>query len=578
MRADDAIRGKEELRGVRVKSRALYWAVGLFSLFANLLMLTGPMYMLQVYDRVLSSGSVETLVALSLLMVFLYVIMGLLDYVRGRIMLRVGMRFQQALEKRVFQAVMRKAAVLPDQGTSSGLQDLVNVQRLITAPLVIALYDIPWTPIFFAAIFVFHPLLGAMAVGGAAALILITLANQLLSRRSQRDAGVLQHGAQTMADHMRREAETMRAMGMGDAGCLRWHRIQSRAMTREMEAANISGSFATLTKTLRLFLQSAMLGLGAWLVIGGQMTPGGMIVGSILLGRALAPVESILNQWPIAQQGLQSWHSLGALLGEVPAEQPRLALPKPQAQLSVKSITVVPPGERVAALKSLSFTVGPGQAVGVIGPSGAGKSTLARALVGLWPVAGGHLRLDGAALDQFGAEVLGRHIGYLPQKVQLFEGSLAENIARLALVPDAEKVVAAARMAGAHDLILSLPQGYETPVRAEQMRLSGGQLQRIGLARALYDDPVLVVLDEPNANLDNDGSAALNAAIRKIKAQGQAVLVMAHRPAAIQECDMILMLEGGVRMAFGPKQEVLAGMVKNAQSIQAVPAAAAGMR
>jgi PrtD family type I secretion system ABC transporter len=578
MRADDAIRGKEELRGVRVKSRALYWAVGLFSLFANLLMLTGPMYMLQVYDRVLSSGSVETLVALSLLMVFLYVIMGLLDYVRGRIMLRVGMRFQQALEKRVFQAVMRKAAVLPDQGTSSGLQDLVNVQRLITAPLVIALYDIPWTPIFFAAIFVFHPLLGAMAVGGAAALILITLANQLLSRRSQRDAGVLQHGAQTMADHMRREAETMRAMGMGDAGCLRWHRIQSRAMTREMEAANISGSFATLTKTLRLFLQSAMLGLGAWLVIGGQMTPGGMIAGSILLGRALAPVESILNQWPIAQQGLQSWHSLGALLGEVPAEQPRLALPKPQAQLSVKSITVVPPGERVAALKSLSFTVGPGQAVGVIGPSGAGKSTLARALVGLWPVAGGHLRLDGAALDQFGAEVLGRHIGYLPQKVQLFEGSLAENIARLALVPDAEKVVAAARMAGAHDLILSLPQGYETPVRSEQTRLSGGQLQRIGLARALYDDPVLVVLDEPNANLDNDGSAALNAAIRKIKAQGQAVLVMAHRPAAIQECDMILMLEGGVRMAFGPKQEVLAGMVKNAQSIQAVPAAAAGMR
>ena len=578
MRADDAIRGKEELRGVRVKSRALYWAVGLFSLFANLLMLTGPMYMLQVYDRVLSSGYIETLVALSLLMVFLYVIMGLLDYVRGRIMLRVGMRFQQGLEKRVFQAVMRKAAVLPDQGTSSGLQDLVNVQRLITAPLVIALYDIPWTPIFFAAIFVFHPLLGAMAVGGAAALILITLANQLLSRRSQRDAGVLQHGAQTMADHMRREAETMRAMGMGDAGCLRWHRIQSRAMTSEMEAANISGSFATLTKTLRLFLQSAMLGLGAWLVIGGQMTPGGMIAGSILLGRALAPVESILNQWPIAQQGLQSWHSLGALLGEVPAEQPRLALPKPQAQLSVKSITVVPPGERVAALKSLSFTVGPGQAVGVIGPSGAGKSTLARALVGLWPVAGGHLRLDGAALDQFGAEVLGRHIGYLPQKVQLFEGSLAENIARLALVPDAEKVVAAAWMAGAHDLILSLPQGYETPVRAEQTRLSGGQLQRIGLARALYDDPVLVVLDEPNANLDNDGSAALNAAIRKIKAQGQAVLVMAHRPAAIQECDMILMLEGGVRMAFGPKQEVLAGMVKNAQSIQAVPAAAAGMR
>ena len=578
MRTEHARRGNQELRGIRQRSRPLYWTVALFSLFANLLMLTGPMYMLQVYDRVLASSSTETLVALSLLMVFLYIMMGVLDFSRARIMSRVALRFAQDLQGRVFDAVMRKAAVLPDKGTDSGLRDLENIQRLIGAPVLIALMDLPWTPIFIGTIFVFHPLLGALAFGGAMALVLMTLCNQLLSRPAQDAAGTFHHMAETAADQYRGQAETIRAMGMAPAAFFRWKNVQDQAEASDISATDITGAFSSLTKALRLLLQSAMLGVGAWLVIAGKMTPGGMIAGSILLGRALSPVEAVLNQWPVMQHGLQSWSNLAALLGEVPPEDPPLSLPKPEARMAINSVTVVPPGERKATLKSLSFRIEPGQAVGIIGPSGSGKSTLARVLVGAWPAAGGDIRLDGASLDQYAPQVLGQHIGYLPQQVTLYDGTVAANIARLAHAPDDIKVVEAAKMAGAHEMILMLPKGYDTQISAGRSRLSGGQLQRIGLARALYDDPVVVVLDEPNAHLDNAGSVALNNAIRQLKLQGRSVLIMAHRPAAIQECDMILMLDGGMRMAFGPKDEVLSGMVRNARALQAVPAAASGMR
>lgn len=563
---------------MRKQSRLLYWTAGGFSLFANLLMLTGPMYMLQVYDRVLSSGSVETLVALSLLLVFLYSIMVVLDFARSRIMSVAASRFWAAFHERVFHSVARKAAVLPDQYTTSGLNDLEQIRRLIAAPIVTAVFDLPWTPLFFTVIFVFHPLLGGIALGGAALLIALTLANQLLSKRSQSAAN--RHGqmARTASDQFRVDAETLRAMGMRVAAFKLWNEAQSRALQSETAVSNIGAGFSTFGKTARLLLQSVMLGVGAWLVLNGQMTAGGMMAGSILLGRALAPVETILNQWQIAQQGVHSWQNLAYLLGEVPPEAPRTDLPAPEARLVVQSLTVVPPGDRIATLKGLSFNVEPGQAVGVIGPSGAGKSSLARALVGVWPAAGGSVRLGGAALDQYDSEVLGQHIGYLPQKVQLFDGTIAQNIARLALQPDAEKVVEAAAMAGAHEMILSLPKGYDTPVHAGQLRLSGGQVQRVGLARALFHDPALVVLDEPNSNLDNDGSEALNQAIRHMKARGRSVLIMAHRPAAIAECEMLLVLSNGTRMAFGPKQEVMAGMLKNAGALQQVPAVAGGMR
>jgi len=569
--------GRAELRAARAQSRGLYWAVGLFSLFANLLMLTGPMYMLQVYDRVLGSRSEETLIALSLLVLFLYGVMGILDYTRGRIMARVGARFQAQLDRRVFDAVVRKSAVAPDMRTQSGLADLESIQRFLTSPVLLAFFDLPWTPIFIAGIFLFHPMLGWLAVAGGLLLVLIALANQMLSRRPQLKAGHAGQVASSMSDQLRIEAEMVQAMGMRAAAFDRWQTARSEALTSQIQATDVGGGFTSLTKTLRLFLQSAMLGLGAYLVLQNEMTPGAMIAGSILLGRALAPIETMLTQWPVAQRAVKGWDALSELLGAVPPEGERTALPKPKARLVAKALTVVPPGDKAAALRGLNFDLPPGHAMGVIGPSGAGKSTLARCLTGVWRPAGGSIRLDAAALDQYEPAVLGRHIGYLPQRVQLFDGTIAENIARLSTQPDSQKVVAAAQKADAHQMILELPEGYDTRINSSQQRLSGGQIQRIGLARALYDDPVLLVLDEPNSNLDNEGTMALNAAIRALKAAGHSVIIMAHRPAAIQECDLLLVIDNGTRTAFGPKDEVLKSMVKNHDQITRAPANAGGV-
>ena len=484
MQSDVVKRGREELRQVRKRSRSLYWTVGLFSAFANLLMLTGPLYMLQVYDRVLGSGSQETLVALSFLVAFAYGVMGILDYTRGRIMSRVGARFQDDLDRRVFDAVVRKSAVAPDSNTTGGLADLGSVQRIITSPVLMAAFDLPWTPIFFAGIFVFHAYLGYLALIDGAILVLIAIANQYLSRGAQGRAAIAGQHATSMADQIRTEAEMVQAMGMRDAAFGRWQKARTEALEGQMWAGDVGGTFTSMTKTIRLFLQSAMLGLGAYLVLENELTPGAMIAGSILLGRALAPVEMGLNQWPVVQRGMTGWANIAELLSVVQPESQRTELPKPRAMLVAKNLTVVPPGEKQASLKSISFNVAPGQAVGVIGPSGAGKSTLARTLTGVWRPAGGSVRLDGAALEHYGLEVLGRHIGYLPQRVSLFDGTIAQNIARLADVPDDGKVFAAAKMAAAHEMILELPDGYDTAIHAGKVRLFGGQMQRIGLARA----------------------------------------------------------------------------------------------
>lgn len=546
----------------------MYWAVGLFSFFANLLMLTGPLYMLQVYDRVLGSRSVETLIALTLLVAFLYGTMGVLDYARGRIMGRAGARFQSTLDQRVFDAVIRRSAVGQDPKAQTGLADLESVQRLIGAPVLMAVFDIPWTPIFLAGIALFHPWLGLLALVGGCILVLVTILNQAFSRRPSRQANASAHKASLMAEEIRNEAEMVQSMGMRGAAFQRWLAARRVSLGEAVAAGDVSGSFLTLSKTLRLFLQSAMLGLGAYLVLNNEVTPGAMIAASILLGRALAPVELAIGQWAMVQRASQGWSNLAELLAEVPPEQQRTSLPKPKAKLTAQALTVLPPGEKRASLKNVSFEVQPGQAVGVIGPSAAGKSTLARALTGVWRPAGGTVRLDGASLDQYEPDVLGQHIGYLPQRVQLFDGTIAQNIAKLADQPDAEKVVAAAKMADAHDMIVELPDGYDTWITAGGGRLSGGQMQRIGLARALFGDPVVVILDEPNSNLDNEGSAALNRAICDLKAAGKSVLIMAHRPAAIQECDTLLVLDNGARAAFGPKEEVLKETVRNHQTIR----------
>lgn len=560
--------GLDELKAARRESRGLYWAVGVFSFFANLLMLTGPLYMLQVYDRVLSGRSFETLIALSLVVAFLYGVMGILDFARGRVMSRAGARFQARLDRRVFDAVVLQSSKVPTQASASGLRDLESVQQLMTSPVLMAAFDAPWTPIFLFGISLFHPWLGILAVAGGGFLILISFLNRYLSRQPILNSAHASHHAAVIGEQIRSEAEMVRALGMQQAANDRWQTARGEALVQQVAASDTAGAFSSFSKAMRMLLQSAMLGLGAYLVLINELTPGAMIAGSILLGRALAPVEMAIGQWAVAQRALKGWENLGQLLSDVPPESPRTELPAPKARLEVQQLTVVPPGDSQAALRLVNFELMPGQALGVIGPSGAGKSTLARALTGVWKPAGGRVRLDGATLDQYDPAKLGQYIGYLPQRVQLFEGSIAQNIARLSPRPDPEKVVAAARKAAAHEMIVKLPDGYDTIVSSNGGKLSGGQIQRIGLARAMYSEPVILVLDEPNSNLDNDGSVALNEAIRAMKAEGKSVLIMAHRPAAIQECDLLLVLDGGARKAFGPRDDVLREAVVNHKEIQ----------
>ncbi|MCV6598724.1 MAG: type I secretion system permease/ATPase [Mangrovicoccus sp.] len=560
--------GRAELRDARRKSRGLFLFVGVFSVFVNALMLTGPIFMLQVYDRVLGSRSEATLVALMGLVAFLYLMMGFLDFVRGRVLARAGARFQSELDQRVFSAAIEEAATRDKGAMAAGPRDLETVQKFIASPVLGALFDLPFTPVFIAGIFIFHPLLGWLAVAGGLILILISGLNQLLTRGPVLSAGQASAVADRMSDRLRNEADVIQSLGMRGAAFDRWANIRRRALGLQVRSSDVSGRFSVSTKTFRLFLQSAMLGLGAYLVLQNELTAGAMIAGSILLGRALAPIEMAVGQWSLVQGAMKSRQRLAQLLSEVPKARELTSLPRPRAILDVNQVTVLPPGQKQATLRLCTFRLEPGEAVGVIGQSGAGKSTLARAITGVWRPAGGKIRLDGATLDQYDPDVLGHLIGYLPQQVNLFDGTIAENIARLDPKAKDEDIVTAAKKAAAHDMILQLPDGYNTQVSAMSNRLSGGQTQRIGLARALFGDPVILVLDEPNSNLDNDGSEALNAAIREMKEDGKSILIMAHRPAAIQECDKLLVLESGSVRAFGPRDEVLRKLVKNANEIQ----------
>jgi len=423
---------------------------------------------------------------------FLYAMMGILDFVRGRVMGRVGARFQARMDRRVFGAVL-KATTLnrAPREAATGLRDLEATQRLITSPALMALFDLPWAPLFFWGIFIFHPLMGLLAILGGGILIAVALFNQFTTRKPLEDANAASFASEQLGSQIRSESEMVHSLGMREASFDRWQMARGKSLDATISAADRSGTFTAMTKSFRLFLQSAMLGLGAYLVLINQLSPGAMIAGSILLGRALAPIEMIVGQWPVFQKGREGWRKLCILLGSVGVEEQRMQLPKPKARLLADQVTVVPPGEKQASLRLISFDVKPGMAVGVIGTSGAGKSTLARVLTGVWQPAGGKIRLDGAALDQYDPDVLGQHIGYLPQRVQLFDGTIKENIARMSMQPDDAAVVKAAKKAAAHEMILKLPDGYDTRVSSNTGRLSGGQIQRIGLARAMYGDPVV---------------------------------------------------------------------------------------
>jgi ATP-binding cassette subfamily C protein len=556
--------GIDELRSALKGSAAGFTAIGLFSFFVNLLVLTGPLFMLQIYDRVLSSRSEATLVALTGLVVGLYFVMGVLDHIRSRVAARIGARFQTRFDKRVFNAVLDRSA-LHAQGVSTvtGMRDLDSIQKVLSSPALFTVFDIPWTPLFIFVIFTFHPWMGLLGVVGGLILIALTWLNQNGTKEDQERAMIAGRQSDEMTQTLQKESDTVRALGMRRSVAGRWQLLRDKALEANIRYSDSNGFYSITSKTFRVFLQSAILALGAWLVLKNEISAGAMIASSIIIGRALAPIEGAIGQWGLIQRAFQGWRNLSQLLGRVPPEEGRTALPKPRAILEVEQVTVVPPGEKVATLRMLTFNLGPGQALGVIGQSASGKSTLARILTGIWHPAGGKVRLDGASLEQYGADGLADHVGYLPQDVVLFEGTVAENIARMAMVPNAEKVVEAAMKAGAHDMILRLPDGYDTRLPAMGGRLSGGQKQRIGLARALYGDPVLLVLDEPNSNLDADGSLALNLAIRNLKAAGRSIVIMAHRPAAIEECDLILILENGQRLAFGPRDDVLRAHLRN---------------
>ena len=560
--------GRAELAAVGAKARTALGFAFVFSAMVNILMLTSPLYMLQVYDRVLASRSEETLVAVSLLAAFLFAVMGVLDHARGRIMARIGASLQAGLDARVHRAALRRLAAAPnDAAAQSATRDLDAVARLWASPALVALFDAPWTPLFLGAIFVFHPLLGWLAVAGGAVLVAVTLVNQRRTEAPLAAAHLALMAGERDAQVQRRAVETLDALGMGDTALARWQDQRRRALRAGLLAADIAGRWSTVTRTFRLFLQSAMLGLAAWLVLRQELSGGAMVAASVLMGRALQPVEQAIGHWSSVTAARQARARLEELLSKVPEPLRRTPLPRPRAFLKVQGLSVIPPGGDEATLRGVSFTLQPGQAMAVIGASGSGKTTLARAMVGAWRPVAGEVRLDGATLEQYDPATLGGYIGYLPQQVDLFDGSVAENIARLDPCAPPDRLITAARAAAAHEMILQLPQGYDSPVSAQGARLSGGQVQRIGLARALYGDPVLLILDEPNASLDREGMDALNSAVRAAKASGSAVMLMAHRPAALQECDLLMVLKNGAVAAFGPRDMILRDQVRNAGDI-----------
>lgn len=561
--------GHAELWRALRSGRGLLGWVFVFSIFTNLLMLTGPFYMLQIYDRVLSSQSVETLIALSVLTAGLFALMALFDYARGRLIARVGARFQSALDTRVFEASLKGGQGAQDKAEAAGaLRDLDALQKLFISPVLMTLMDLPWTPAFLVLMFLFHPMIGWLAVAGGTALILLTAVNHAVTSRRTRTSQLTAQQSHDMAAETRMGEEVVLTQGLRPAMTARWFRLRTEGLQRGLGANDWTGSFAAVTRAFRLLLQSAVLGVGAYYTLKGELTGGAMIAGSILLGRALAPIEQALGGWQVLQRAHSGWKTLGAFLAKNPPAQLRTELPKPEADLLVKSLTVVPPGGRVPVLRNINFHLMPGQAVGVIGPSGSGKSTLARVLLGYWPVSAGEIRLGGPTLDQYGPDTLGLHIGYLPQNVRLFSGTIAQNIARMAEVPDSAAVVRAANAANAHEIITRLSDGYDTVLRANDLQLSGGQCQRIALARALYGDPQLLILDEPNSALDAEGSDALNQAVRSFKERGKGVIIMTHRPNAIAECDLLLVLENGLVASFGQRDMVMRKMLKNAETVQ----------
>ena len=555
MRADHR---KSELKQALLRCRRAFFGVAVMSGVVNVLYLTGSFFMLEVYDRVIPARSIPTLVGLGALALALFLFQGVIEVIRARVLARIGCSLDEAVSQRVFDAVVRYPLKSPSGGDGLlPLRDLDQIRSFLSGLGPTAFFDLPWLPIYLAICFLFHPLIGLAALVGAVILALLTLLTDRLTRRPQREA--TRHGARRneISDAGRHNAEVLHAMGMQRNLARIWATESRSYLDRQRRVADIAGSLGTASKVFRMILQSGVLALGAYLVIQGQATGGIIIASSILVSRALAPAEIAIAHWKGFVAAQQGWARLNDILDRFGPEAEALELPAPSVSLTVEQASLVPPGTQRVVVSDMNFGIKAGQGVGIIGPSASGKSTLARALVGVWTPARGSVRLDSATLDQWSADSLGRHIGYLPQEAELFAGTIASNIARLAPSPDAEAVIAAARTADVHDLILRMPEGYETQIGPGGANLSAGQRQRIGLARALYGDPFLVVLDEPNANLDEPGELALTRAMLSVRQRGGIVVVVAHRPSALAAVDLLLVMEEGRARAFGPKDEIM---------------------
>ncbi|MDR6671341.1 type I secretion system permease/ATPase [Rhizobium sp. 1399] len=545
------------------RSRGGLIAVAIASALVNLLYLTSSFFMLQVYDRIIPSRSIPSLIALALLALLLYAFQGAFDLVRGRILVRISGVFDEVMSRRIFKATLK--APLKGQVAGDGLsvlRDFDQVRGFLSSPGPSAFFDLPWVPLYVGICFLFHPVIGIITVSGALILTMLTYLTNRSSQSSARQVYELGAERNALASAAQRNAEVVQAMGMADEFADRW--LARNDAYRDVQCSNADtvNGYSIVSKIFRMALQSGVLAAGAVLVIENMASGGIIIAASILTSRALAPVEQAIANWKNFVAAQQSWSRLRRILALLPEPMSPLALPSPSHELAAEAVSSGPPGKQELIVKDISFTLRAGNALGIIGPSASGKSSLVRTLVGLWPVYRGSVRIDGAALDQWGDASLGPHIGYLPQDVELFAGTVAENIARFRKDAKADEIISAARNAGVHELILRLSKGYDTEIGSGGSMLSAGQRQRIALARALYRDPFLVVLDEPNSNLDMDGETALAGAISSVRLRGGIVIVVAHRPSTLASVDLVLAMGEGQAVAFGPKDLVLAKVTR----------------
>ncbi|MCY1489129.1 Type I secretion system ATP-binding protein PrsD [compost metagenome] len=550
---------RSELADVLFRLRRTFYSLGAFSGVVNLLMLTPAVYMLQVYDRALVSSNVTTLIMLTILVIGLYVLMALLEVVRTKVLIRVGNRLDMDLNRRIFTAAFERNLARSGGNPAQALQDLTQVRQFLTGNGLFAFFDAPWTPIYLLVAYLIHPILGLVTLCGSLILVVLAYVTEVATQKPLAEANQASQASGTYANNNLRNAEVIEAMGMLPAISMRWFKSHVRILEMQTLASDRAAYISGLTRFVRITLQSLILGAGALLAIKGEITPGMMIACSILSGRALAPVEQVIASWKQLVGCRTAWGRLNEMLHDFPIRPPSMSLERPLGMLAVENAYAGAPGTNVSILRGVSLNLAPGESLGIIGPSASGKSTLARLLVGVWPTQAGKVRLDGADVFNWNKAELGPWLGYLPQDVELFEGTIAENISRFGEL-DSEAIIRAAKSAGVHEMILRFPQGYDTRLGVDGSPLSGGQKQRIALARALYGDPTLVVLDEPNANLDDIGEKALVDALGDLKRRGATTVLISHRPTVLGTVDKVLMLREGCTQMFGPREEVFSAL------------------